>query len=322
MAKTPPAEFSILHLYGEFIGAGINEWHGPCPKCGGTDRFVIFTDKQFPHWNFFCRSCHPENGWIDEWWPALKENRPISPAEYTAMKLTQVEQQKIDLQAQIDKAQLLISELNHAETWLQYHAQLTDESRELWASWGVPDFFQEYWQLGYDPNHTIYTSGMSYSTATMTIPIFEAKTWNVLNIRHRLLNPQKPGDKYRPERSGLPAALFVAEPDLAIANRTILVEGEKKAMVTFVTADNPDLQVVGIPGKNPSDELIKKLENCDPLYICLDPDARRESYELSKKIGKSQCRIIELPDKIDDLIIKNQLTKYWINNVLRQATKA
>lgn len=43
-----------------------NEWAGPCPKCGGTDRFHV-TEA----W-FFCRQCHPERSdaigfvcWLD-----------------------------------------------------------------------------------------------------------------------------------------------------------------------------------------------------------------------------------------------------------------
>ena len=32
------------------------EYHGPCPKCGGTDRFMVWPD-QGPHGRFWCRGC-------------------------------------------------------------------------------------------------------------------------------------------------------------------------------------------------------------------------------------------------------------------------
>jgi putative DNA primase/helicase len=31
-----------------------NEWEGPCPSCGGTNRFIVFTDKQ----TYWCRQCN------------------------------------------------------------------------------------------------------------------------------------------------------------------------------------------------------------------------------------------------------------------------
>jgi hypothetical protein len=318
MKSTPPPEFGALGLSGEFIKIGSHEFHGPCPKCSGVDRFAIFTDRPFPGWNFWCRQCHPDNGWIDEWWPELKQHKPI---DFARMKIEQAEHAATELKAQIERAENVLAELRQAQSWLKYHEQMTREAAYQWMRWGIPELFQEYWKLGFDPEHVIYSNNEKWITPTMTIPIFEPLTWNVLNIKHRLINPPKPGDKYRPERSGLPQALFVAEPDNALAGTTFLVEGEKKAMVTFITADNPNVQVVGIPGKNPSRELLSKLDKCEPLYICLDPDASREARQIANDLHPSRCRIIELPDKIDDMILQHRLDKAWLNNVIRQAVK-
>jgi phage/plasmid primase-like uncharacterized protein len=35
-----------------------NEPHGPCPRCGGEDRFYVRTKEQ----KFFCRQCTPSGG--------------------------------------------------------------------------------------------------------------------------------------------------------------------------------------------------------------------------------------------------------------------
>jgi len=32
------------------------EWHGPCPKCGGDDRFIAWPEQE-PHGRFWCRRC-------------------------------------------------------------------------------------------------------------------------------------------------------------------------------------------------------------------------------------------------------------------------
>jgi len=175
--------------------------------------------------------------------------------------------------------------------------------------------------LGYDPCHIVWTDNGEWQTPTYTIPIFEPESWNVLNVRHRLVNPPKPNDKYRPERSGLPAAFWIADPDKALKNTTLLVEGEKKAMVSYITADNPELRVVGVPGKTPSVEQLVKLRDCDPVIICLDPDAHNEVIKLVEILGRKRCRIIELPEKIDDLILRLRLNKRWMAGVLRQAVR-
>ena len=316
MPAIPPSEFSTIGLDpAYFKRAGRDEWHGPCPRCGGRDRFVIFTDRDYPSWNYFCRQCDPEGGWIDELNPMLKE--PLSPEKAAQIKRN-AEERFYKAQQEMEAA---IRDLQQTEAWITYHEQQTDKSRRLWESWGIPEFWQDFYKLGYDPDRTIWTDGAEWHTPTMTIPIFEAKSWECLNVRHRLLKPPSPGDKYRPERSGLPAALFVAYPDEPVRGKTLLVEGEKKAMVSFITADDPFMQAVGIPGKNPSSELLEQMDDCDPLYICMDPDARQDAVKLARQLGTERTRIIELPDKIDDLILKHRLDKSWMAGVIRQAVK-
>ena len=319
MKSYAPSQFNEIGLTGEFHKVGQEEWHGPCPLCGGEDRFVIWTDRPFPHWNFFCRVCHPETGWIDELKPSLKEQLP--PEEKMRRAAEYAREREESLRREIERANAALKELQDAQAWVRYHEQLTDDMRKVWEEWGVPDFFQEYWQLGYEPARKIWCKDVEWTTPTMTIPIFEPITWECTNIRHRLMRPPRPGDKYRPEKSGLPQAFFVAEPDLPIKGKTVLVEGEKKAMVSFITADDPNLQVLGIPGKNMPGYLKDKLAEADPIYICLDPDATQDARRLTAELGSDRCRLIELPDKIDDLIIKHRLDKWWLRGVMRQAVR-
>jgi hypothetical protein len=310
-----------------FQQAGICEFHGPCPLCGGRDRFVIYTDRDFPHWNWWCRKCHPNSGWIDELNPSLRQE--LSPedkrrfAEENAKRVTE------DLKVQIERAKTALSELQDTRVWLRYHEQLDAESRQLWASRGIPDFWQEYWKLGYDPDHVVWARKTEWHTPTLSIPIFTPETWECVNVRHRLLKPPTPGDKYRPEKAGLPASLFVGDPDKPISGKTLVVEGEVKCMVSFITADDPNLQVVGFPGVTPRGELFEQMANCAPVFLCLDPDARGKSNpekpsaqeRAIQAIGKERVRIIELPVKIDDYIVENGLGKDWLQGLMRQARK-
>ena len=79
--------------------------------------------------------------------PKIREKRTIDRAERAERELKE----------RIDEAQKALEELQEAQAWLRYHDQLTDQSRQLWHAWGVPEFWQDYWKLGYDPDRTIWT---------------------------------------------------------------------------------------------------------------------------------------------------------------------
>jgi DNA primase len=243
----------------------------------------------------------------------------IDPEERVKRATERAEREEKALQERIEEAKKVLEELRDAQAWLRYHEQLTDQSRQLWHSWGVPEYWQGYWKLGYDPDHIIWTGTEEWHTPTMTIPIFENSTWEVLNIKHRLLQPFREGDKYRPESRGLPQAAWVSDPDLDLSGRTLIVEGEKKAMVSYITADDSELRVMGIPGKNPSNELIEKLDECEPIYICLDPDANKEAEKLANDLGRERTRIIHLPMKVDDAILAGAIDKNGIRRLMRMA---
>lgn len=248
-------------------------------------------------------------------------NVPIDPKKQIEDAVRRAEEAAQRAEKAAKEIERIQEEMRKSQSWLRYHDQMGWAARNIWLSRGVPDEYQDWWKLGYDPDHIVWAGTTEYHTPTLTIPIYEPGTWEVLNIRHRLLNPPKPHDKYRPERSGLPAPLFVADPDEPISGKTLIVEGEIKAMVSFVTADEPGLQVVGIPGKTPPDDLLRRFEKCDPVYICLDPDAANESVSIAASLGADRCRLITLPEKIDDLIIRCDLDSGWMKSLLRTAKK-
>ena len=311
-----PIEFSNIGLPGPYIKKGNNEFAMPCPKCGGKDRFVVWTDRPYPNWNYLCRTCTPDGEWLDDLFPEIKDkNWKISPQERAKRAAEYAREREESLKREIEKAQLVLKELQEARSWLRYHEQLDDFAKGLYEQRGIPEFFQEFWKFGYSADKLFISDGEEWHTPTLTIPIFEPG-WNCINVRHRLLNHKKLNDKYRPDRSGLPAALYVADPDKKIENKTFLVEGEFKAMTTFVTIDDPGMQVIGIPGKNCKLDLLNKMKNCDPVYICLDPDAKKEAQEIANIIGRSRSRVVNLPGKIDDMINEGILDKEKLKHII------
>jgi hypothetical protein len=242
------------------------------------------------------------------------KGQQVDPAAELERKVAYAKHAQASLEEEIKRAESVLFELQTSRCWEKFNKQQTEFSRRWWEHAGIPEFFQDFWKLGFIPD---WTCG-EHHTPAMTIPIFEVG-WDCINVRMRLVNPPKTGDKYRPYKAGLPAPMFIANPDKPVANKTLVCEGEKKAAVAWITADDPTLQVVGLPGKNPSSRLIERLKDCDPVYLCLDPDANPK--ELAKEIGTDRTRIIRMTKKLDDTILDNGLGKSWMTSLLNQARK-
>lgn len=216
-------------------------------------------------------------------------------------------------------------DLEDTQIWLAYNKnlQVVPFARKLWRQAGIPDEWQDYWKLGYSADFHYYSQGR-HCSPTMTIPIWSAN-WQIENIRHRILFPVG-ADKYRPERKRLPTKPFMAFPQIAFnASQIIVCEGEKKAAVVAITLDNPSVQVIGLPGKNQWRSIIHDLIGHD-IWICFDPEVfdqkdTQGKTEIDKVVeALTAIHIVALPFKIDDMIIRNDLTKNWLQSVLDHST--
>jgi hypothetical protein len=296
---------------------GTTTWTWLCPfHKEKTASFHVYKE------GFYCYGCNAHGDVFDLM--AFLDKKPladvlkgqqIDPAAELERKIAYAKWAQERLQEEIQRAETVLADLHKSRIWEKYSEQQTEWSRRWWETNGIPSFWQDWWKFGFIPQ---YIMG-EYVTPAMTIPIFETG-WDCVNIRMRLVNPPQSGDKYRPYKAGLPAPMFLSDPDKPLANKTLVCEGEKKAAVAFITADDPTLQVVGLPGKNPSHRLVEKLKDCDPVYICLDPDA--DPTSMAKEIGMERTRIIRLPQKIDDMILDHGLDKAWMSKLLNQARMA
>lgn len=223
-----------------------------------------------------------------------------------------------EMEAQLQKYQGVLNELRSTQKWLEYHAHLDDSegaAREMWAARGIGEYWQEYWQLGYNPMFTAYTRMGKWHTPTLTIPIF-GNNHEVLSIRHRLINPPDPTDKYRPERAGLKAAPFICDLEKGTDfERVLVVEGEIKAMVTYQTLDSAEWQVIGIPGKNAFTSLLPILAG-RKVWLCFDPDANEQADAAAKQSG---ARVIKIKEKIDDAITGGYMDTDGLRRLIRYA---
>jgi hypothetical protein len=301
-----------------------DEFSSACPQCGGgrggndpSDRFR-FWQRAGKASSFWCRRCGFQ-GFTDDNKPEHKLDL-AQILEFEELRKREAEKEEKRLQAKIQ-------ELQHKAYWQGYHDAMSDTQRELWRGAGIPNEFQDYWQLGFQPEYKTH----DFSSPALTIPYF-GPNWQAQTIQYRLLNPPMPSDKYR-FQAGLKAALWLADPDSDIKNDVILCEGMKKAAVTFiemVAKTNGRYQVVSVPSKMPGKDMLGLLKDADPLYIVLDPDAywptispdgRRIPPAINRivKMTSGPRMAVKLPVKADDFFTMYRGTATDFKNYLDNA---
>jgi len=305
-----PIEFASLTTKVHFVvQRGKNEWSSSCPECGGDahqdgswpDRFRLWPVSKGGFPLGWCRTC----GYT---WTLHHERKP-SHEEIEAWRQAQIEIEE----RRKHEAEKALELLRSQKLWERFAAMQTDESRAICESWGINQGWQEYLQIGYLPEYKVYAGETSYISPAITMPTWWAGDV-VQNIKIRVLNPLDDADRYRNWYKTGEQNLYMPLHDAEFGGGgVVLVEGEKKAIVTEM--HNPtDYRVIGYQSKRPDPDLFDKIQNCEPIYIVPDPDAfvpdktggRGVDY-LTGLIGKDRTRIVQLPVKIDDGIIKHNL---------------
>lgn len=328
---------ALVELAGGKLEKSGGNWTCACPIHGGTNPsgFHIYPAKDGLRWKCFTDQCGGGDSiaFVMAWQKLdfvracqyLRGDTGIDAEAMLATNAQRAEWLIHELEGKVALATETIRQLREAQRWVIYSDRLrdNDEIVRLWERSGIPREWQSIWQLGYNPEFRYWIRQLKqeHVSPSMTIPLFSSG-WECSNIRHRILQPVDSKDKYRPEYSGIPAEPFVADPDLAKGEgrKLLILEGEKKAMVTYLTLDEPGSQAIGIPGKCWfRDGAIKAFgANIDEIYVCLDPDAVAESEAIAEQFG-GRARIIDLPYKIDDLIVSCRLGKNDMQNLLKTA---
>lgn len=287
--------FSIFHKDGKDL------WKCHTGDCGGGD-VITFVQK----WQGldFRGACAFLGGDVASDPVALE----ASAKERLARSIIEHEATRLKMEARQHELQK-----GNKHNW--YHDQRGDWARKAWTARGLDEGLQDFFTLGACDNFSL---SAEYTTPTLTIPIFSADM-ELLNIKHRLINPMKPKDKYRPETSGLGAfPPLLATPGLGYdGGLIIVVEGEIKAMVTWSRLDIQDFQVIGVGGKGMFSRLTENLIGKNVLVIP-DPDGEKEAFELARKVGG---RVLEMPAKIDDYLLANNVRGDAFYRLIKQARK-
>lgn len=257
---------------------------------------------------------------------------PITPQEAAQKAIERAERAARELEKQIKEAQEALKELRETKSWEKYYRN-DDKALIHWQERGLDEFFYHFWQLGYCEDFALWRKdGSSWTdywhSPTISFPVW-GQDWTVNNVKHRLLRVPDEGGKYRQETTGVPAAPFVANPDVK-SGALFVAEGEIKSMVVFKAVDDPNLQVIGLPSAIARADMLEPFGNYEPVYICLDPDAYHRKAKgvpspierAVETIGKERARVIILPDKIDDAINAGLIDKDGMHRLMAMARKA
>ena len=279
--------------------AGREEWAGPCPWCGGTDRFHVWTKG-----NFWCRPAPGhcgKSGWLDE----LDGMKPLTTEERLEQRVAELERK----QAEQDRRLSALEKMHESTDHLIYHRNLdaNDQARAYWWSEGILQPTVEARLLGYCPICPTAPTHDSY-----TIPVL--CRGKLYNIRHRLCRPND-GGKYRPHVAGLPGMIYNADDlDRSDTDHILILEGEKKSIVISQETGIANIATMGAQSFKPG--WAAKLDRFSRVYVCYDPDATTKSAEVADYFG-TRGRVMELPVKADDFFTRHSGTKrdflYYLN---------
>ncbi|MFW6184146.1 MAG: hypothetical protein ACOC8X_10145 [Chloroflexota bacterium] len=334
MARYEPLPRLLQEKWGHlnfitFQGSG--EWSAECPQCrdyghvgnDDPDRFRMFQADGQSGERGWCRRCN-FFAWADD--PAGDGPSPeaIQAAKEERLRLAKQE---------MERQQQKIQAIEEAAFWRGWHEAMTDRQRRLWHTQGIPDYFIDYYKLGYVTHHTYYHDGQELISPAMTIPHY-GDEWHLTNIQYRLTQPANGAGKYR-QTAGLPAAMFRTEPEQELQGATMIVEGAKKGIVSYMHLGRAPLgfplNIVAVPSKTPSGKMLEELADCEPIYIALDPDAyepmrtrRGRQPSAAERVGEKlgdRVLYVQFPAKPDDLIVDYGLDGEDLKKYLKRATK-
>jgi len=259
---------------------------GPCPNCGGKDRFIAFDDG-----GAWCRRCHMTAWWIE------------NPDEGRR-------QMALSRQEKAEHQQELLARMASCTDWQAYHKALLNGSGAHLGDWyehGMSDDDIEKWGLGW-----CAACPCAPESASLTIPVFRKQT--LVDIRHRLIGGER-GDKYRSHVAGLVASVFNVDA-LHSAEMVIVVEGEKKAIASVRAGFAASLGMPGAQFVDPLLRIMADLLESQRVILALDPDQTVNAECIALQIG-SAARVADFPAKPDDFLLRYGAKSYA--EVIKQA---
>jgi len=306
--KAAPAELQQIGLDPHaFSYSDAKSWRGACPQCGGTRRFVIFTDHEFPLWHGYCDECGCK---IKAW---EKVRMQYDPQRAAALSAEQARKE----QERIEYRRVKLAEFTTAELWAELRDRMTTENIEWWESQGVPEDIQRYLSIGYKADKMYYDGEkQERHSPAYTIPWF-GQDFKFETMQYRLCG-EGIADRYRFEYGldGGGKHFYRADPSEPLKDRVIICEGAKKAIVTWFHLSNmKDFTVIAASSNNTLSPALEATKDCGQRYLILDPGSERKASTTARE--QKNLKAVYLPSKIDDMVTAGHIERDDFDKILR-----
>lgn len=172
--------------------------------------------------------------------------------------------------------------------WQAYHDGMTAGDRQRWTAMGIPESFQDLWQLG-------YTNG------TLTIPHF-SPGWQLSNIEYMPV-----GSDELQRQVDVPSC-WLSYPDEEPTGNVILFPQTVDAAVCYVSMVGTagyELSMASMPGFETTSEGISQFDGCSSVTVVVDPSSKQAAATLlpvAKRVLGNKVRVTDLPDRAQRLV--------------------
>jgi hypothetical protein len=312
--KRLPIEFASLGLdIDRFSYSDKKSFRGPCPMCGGTRRFVMFVDHDWPLNNGYCDQCaHTVKAWLKFPSKITDEQR-----QHAREQAEQHDKERAEVR------RVKLAEFTTRELWEELSERMTLEHIDWWDSQGIPESIQRYLRLGYLADK-FYWEGrggdkIERHSPAYTIPWF-GKDFTFKTMQYRLTNPSNPKDRYRFE-DGLGGGehYYMVDPAEPIKDKVIICEGVKKAVVGWHwLSPSDDFTWLAASSANTFSAALEATKDCDLRYVILDPGADAWTQR-AVATNPRTTHAVRLPYKLDDGFLQYGLDRDIFGAILKTA---
>lgn len=305
--QAPHQLFSVGLDPSSFRYSDAKSWRGPCPSCGGSRRFVVFTDHEFPLWHGYCDEC----GMKIKAWEKVKAHYDPMKAEALRAEIAREQAEKEE------KRKKKLAEFTNAELWAELRDRMTAEHIEWWESQGVPEDIQRYLSIGFKADKMYYDGDhIERHSPAFTIPWF-GFNFEFKTMQYRLIADTP--DRYRFEY-GLPgggSCYYMTDPSEPIKDNVVICEGAKKAIVTWfhLLPNFTNWTVIAASSNNTLTPALEATKDCGRRFLILDPGSERKAFAAAR--DNKNVRAVYLPEKIDDLFLAGHLDRDGFGRLLR-----
>jgi hypothetical protein len=301
---------------------------GPCPFCGGDDRFNLKSTRNGDLW--ICRKCgngkyESAIGYLmkrNNWSFIEAKNHVFSTNGESLEKRERVV--RVVSKKRKERLDAKLREYTTQEIWEALHRRMAEEEvhRQWWRDNGVPDEWQDYLSLGWTPEKRYISSkdGETHASSAYTIPYFLLSK-QFVTMQYRMCGDVPVSDRYRFEYD-LGTSYYMTTPTMPIGKNVIICEGAKKGIVTRLYApDMNEFTVLSIPSKQDFGGIESAVKDAEKIWIVLDPDAEDRAEKLASNIGIRDALVVSVPVKLDDAFMSGILTPKSFQVILKQGVK-